>query len=81
MAAGNRHYGHIRATATHWLHAVEIDPSRIDDYPLYFSGGMMQRFLRAMPRGAALVGIFHDKFVRDAAPDRERCLEPLKEDA
>jgi alpha-D-ribose 1-methylphosphonate 5-triphosphate synthase subunit PhnL len=32
-------------------------------------------------RGAALVGIFHDKFVRDAAADRELCLEPLKEDA
>ncbi len=43
MAAGNRHYGNIRATAAHWLDAVEIDPSRIDDYPLHFSGGMMQR--------------------------------------
>ncbi len=32
-------------------------------------------------RGAALIGIFHDKFVRDAAADVELRLEPLKEDA
>lgn len=32
-------------------------------------------------RGAALIGIFHDKFVRDAVADTELCLEPLKEDA
>ncbi len=43
MAAGNRHYGNIRDTAAHWLEAVEIDPTRIDDFPRHFSGGMMQR--------------------------------------
>lgn len=35
----------------------------------------------AKSRGAALIGIFHDKFVRDAVADTELCLEPLKEDA
>lgn len=43
MAAGERNYATIRETAAHWLQAVEIDPSRLDDYPKYFSGGMMQR--------------------------------------
>jgi putative phosphonate transport system ATP-binding protein len=43
MAAGGRHYGDIRATAARWLAAVEIDPSRMDDYPKHFSGGMLQR--------------------------------------
>lgn len=43
MAVGNRHYGHIRETATSWLERVEIDPSRIDDRPSTFSGGMQQR--------------------------------------
>lgn len=43
MAAGNRHYGNIRETAAQWLEAVEIDPSRLDDFPRHFSGGMMQR--------------------------------------
>lgn len=43
MAAGNRHYGNIRETASRWLEAVEIDPGRLDDYPRHFSGGMMQR--------------------------------------
>lgn len=32
-------------------------------------------------RGAALIGIFHDPFVRDAAADSELRLEPLKENA
>lgn len=32
-------------------------------------------------RGAALIGIFHDKFVRDATADAELRLEPMKEDA
>lgn len=32
-------------------------------------------------RGAALIGIFHDKFVRDAVADTELRLEPLREDA
>ena len=43
MAVGNRHYGDIRSTATHWLERVEIDPNRIDDRPSTFSGGMQQR--------------------------------------
>ena len=43
MAAGNRHYGSIRATAADWLAQVEIEPARIDDLPSTFSGGMLQR--------------------------------------
>ena len=40
---GVRHYGNIRDEAAHWLQQVEIDPTRIDDLPVYFSGGMQQR--------------------------------------
>ncbi|GAB0116622.1 phosphonate C-P lyase system protein PhnK [Acidisoma sp. 7E03] len=43
MAQGARHYGDIRAIAMDWLRQVEIDPSRIDDLPRTFSGGMQQR--------------------------------------
>ncbi len=43
MGLGERHYGRLRAAATHWLQRVEIDPSRIDDAPRNFSGGMRQR--------------------------------------
>jgi putative phosphonate transport system ATP-binding protein len=43
MAVGQRHYGHIRGSATQWLERVEIDPRRIDDTPRTFSGGMRQR--------------------------------------
>ncbi len=43
MAQGSRHYGSIRAAAIDWLQQVEIDPSRIDDMPGTFSGGMLQR--------------------------------------
>ena len=43
MATGARHYGNIRAEAADWLEQVEIDPSRIDDMPRTFSGGMRQR--------------------------------------
>lgn len=43
MAQGARHYGDIRAQALDWLRQVEIDPSRIDDLPRTFSGGMLQR--------------------------------------
>lgn len=43
MAQGARHYGRIRAQALDWLEQVEIDPSRIDDLPRTFSGGMLQR--------------------------------------
>ena len=43
MAVGERHYGRIRAAALDWLERVEIRPSRIDDPPSTFSGGMRQR--------------------------------------
>ena len=43
MAVGERHYGHIRATAIDWLGRVEIAADRIDDQPRQFSGGMRQR--------------------------------------
>ncbi|HEX3983009.1 MAG TPA: ATP-binding cassette domain-containing protein, partial [Acidisoma sp.] len=43
MAQGARDYGSIRASALDWLRQVEIDPSRIDDLPRTFSGGMLQR--------------------------------------
>jgi putative phosphonate transport system ATP-binding protein len=43
MAVGARHYGDIRAEASHWLERVEISPTRIDDRPGLFSGGMRQR--------------------------------------
>ncbi len=43
MAVGARHYGEIRAQADEWLRKVEIDRERIDDLPLTFSGGMLQR--------------------------------------
>ncbi len=43
MGLGERHYGRLRATACEWLQRVEIDPERIDDTPVTFSGGMRQR--------------------------------------
>ncbi|MBW4034155.1 MULTISPECIES: phosphonate C-P lyase system protein PhnK [Acidiphilium] len=43
MASGARNYAEIRATASRWLEAVEIDPQRLDDLPRTFSGGMLQR--------------------------------------
>ncbi len=43
MAVGDRHYGHIRATAIDWLGRVEIEEDRVDDAPRAFSGGMRQR--------------------------------------
>ncbi len=43
MGAGMRHYGKIRQEALKWLMRVEIGPDRIDDLPLTFSGGMLQR--------------------------------------
>jgi putative phosphonate transport system ATP-binding protein len=43
MAVGARHYGDIRHAAQAWLERVEIDPARVDDLPLAFSGGMQQR--------------------------------------
>jgi putative phosphonate transport system ATP-binding protein len=43
MSVGWRNYGRIRGEALGWLERVEIDPSRIDDTPQTFSGGMRQR--------------------------------------
>ena len=43
MALGERHYGRIRSEATQWLSRVEMEESRIDDWPATFSGGMRQR--------------------------------------
>lgn len=43
MAQGHRHYGRLRQTGLEWLDKVEIDPGRIDDKPVSFSGGMQQR--------------------------------------
>lgn len=43
MNAGMRHYGSLRRIAADWLARVEIDPTRIDDNPQHFSGGMQQR--------------------------------------
>jgi putative phosphonate transport system ATP-binding protein len=43
MALGMRNYGQLRDIARTWLDRVEIDPSRIDDAPTTFSGGMQQR--------------------------------------
>ena len=43
MAVGDRHYGHIRATAVDWLKRVEIPEDRVDDSPWSYSGGMRQR--------------------------------------
>jgi putative phosphonate transport system ATP-binding protein len=43
MGLGERNYGKLRQTALEWLERVEIDPTRIDDTPRTFSGGMRQR--------------------------------------
>ncbi len=43
MALGQRNYGQLREQAIDWLERVEISPSRIDDRPHTFSGGMRQR--------------------------------------
>ena len=45
MRRGFTDEDHLRAAAQ-WLAAVEIDPSRIDDYPKHFSGGnLLKEFL------------------------------------
>jgi putative phosphonate transport system ATP-binding protein len=43
MGQGERHYGHLRASAADWMARVELDAERIDDSPRSFSGGMRQR--------------------------------------
>ena len=57
MAGGARHYGRIRETASDWLERVEIDPSRMDERPSAFSGGMQQRLqiARGLVTGPRLV--------------------------
>jgi len=43
MVNGHRHYGKIRAEVASWMQRVELDPSRMDESPRVFSGGMQQR--------------------------------------
>ena len=43
MALGERHHGRLHASACDWMARVELDPSRVDDNPRAFSGGMRQR--------------------------------------
>ncbi|MCW7541336.1 phosphonate C-P lyase system protein PhnK [Aquabacterium sp. A7-Y] len=43
MALGQRHHGHLHASAQAWMRRVELDPARVDDSPRNFSGGMRQR--------------------------------------
>jgi putative phosphonate transport system ATP-binding protein len=43
LDVGARHYGNMREEAAQWLQQVEIDPTRIDNLPNTFSGGMQQR--------------------------------------
>jgi len=43
MAAGERRFEQLREQGRRWMDAVELDPTRIDDSPRAFSGGMRQR--------------------------------------
>ena len=43
LANGARSYQSVRRSAAQWLERVEVDPSRIDDRPGTYSGGMRQR--------------------------------------
>lgn len=43
LADGERRYEHLRAEAVAWMGRLELDPARIDNPPIQFSGGMRQR--------------------------------------
>ena len=43
MSLGERNYQKLRLIGCEWLTRVEIDPQRIDDTPMQYSGGMRQR--------------------------------------
>jgi len=43
MSLGERNYQKLRLIGCEWLTRVEIDPQRIDDTPMQYSGGMKQR--------------------------------------
>jgi putative phosphonate transport system ATP-binding protein len=43
LELGGRHYGAIRGATANWLRRLEVDPTRMDELPETFSGGMQQR--------------------------------------
>jgi putative phosphonate transport system ATP-binding protein len=43
LSGGQRLYGEVRQRALDWLVRVEIPPTRLDDRPGQYSGGMLQR--------------------------------------
>ena len=43
LAEGERRYETLRAAGDEWMGRLELDPQRIDDAPIAFSGGMRQR--------------------------------------
>ncbi len=43
LAEGIRHYGRLREAALFWMERVELDKHRVDDLPVTYSGGMLQR--------------------------------------
>ena len=57
MAIGRRNYAQIRSAAREWLTRVEIAAERLDDLPITFSGGMLQRLqiARTLVNGPRLV--------------------------
>lgn len=43
LAEGERRYGRLRDAASFWMARVELDLKRLDDLPVTYSGGMLQR--------------------------------------